>query len=53
MVERRKMSDRRVNPPRQGLTFYYRRYTADRRQFIQAAQRNARVGVVSTAQPDV
>ena len=32
MVERRKIRDRRMNPPRQGQAFYYTRHMADRRQ---------------------
>jgi hypothetical protein len=32
MEERRKMSDRRVNPPKQGLPTYYTRHLADRRK---------------------
>ena len=40
MAERRKIIDRRVNPPRQGLPFYYTRYTGDRRLIIQATQWN-------------
>lgn len=32
MEERRKMTDRRVNPPRQGLPLYYARSIEDRRQ---------------------
>jgi hypothetical protein len=37
MVERRKIGDRRVNPPRQGLPFYYTRHIADRRESVQTA----------------
>ena len=40
MTERRKIKDRRVNPPRQGLPLYYQRYTGDRRLSVQAAQWN-------------
>jgi len=36
MEERRKMIDRRVNAPKQGLPFYYTRHTANRRQINQA-----------------
>ena len=32
MVERRKIGERRVNPPKQGLPFYRTRHFADRRQ---------------------
>jgi len=34
MVERRKIGDRRVNPPRHGLPFYYTRQIADRRESV-------------------
>lgn len=42
MVERRKIMDRRVNPPKQGLPFYYTRHIADRRAMAQRPQWNAR-----------
>ena len=52
MVERRKMRERRVFPPKQGLPLYYRRYTADRRLVVQTARWNTRMGVATFAQPD-
>ena len=32
MMERRKIKDRRIKKPEDGLRHYYRRYTLDRRQ---------------------
>jgi hypothetical protein len=52
MTERRKIKDRRVNPPRQGLPLYYQRYTGDRRLSVQAAQWNPWKGMRPIAQPD-
>ncbi len=52
MTERRKIRDRRVNPPKQGLPLYYKRYTGDRRLSFQAAPWNSWMGVAPLSQPD-
>ena len=43
MVERRKIGDRRVNPPRQGLPVYYTRHIADRRKAASTARTDSRM----------
>lgn len=53
MVERRKIRDRRVNPPRQGLPLYYTRHIADRREPAYAAQRHNRQGLTPLTRPEV
>jgi hypothetical protein len=52
MTERRKIRERRVNPPKQGLPLYYQRYTADRRRSAQPASWNPWQGVAPITQPD-
>jgi len=42
MEERRKFRDRRVNPPKQGLPFYYTRHIVDRRESASAARTESR-----------
>jgi hypothetical protein len=42
MEERRKFRDRRVNPPKPGLPFYYTRHIADRRNSASAAWTDSR-----------
>jgi len=50
MEERRKMRDRRVNAPKQGLPFYYTRHIADRRHDNLATGWNHWKGLTSTVQ---
>gem|GEM_PF-5919630 len=52
MAERRKIGDRRVNPPRQGLPLYYTRHIADRRESVQTACWTNRKDMPRITQPD-
>jgi hypothetical protein len=52
MIERRKADDRRVNPPMQGLPFYYTRQIADRRESVQTSWWTNRKDVPRITQPD-
>ncbi|MGB7933855.1 MAG: hypothetical protein WCH04_16840 [Gammaproteobacteria bacterium] len=52
MVERRKIGDRRVNPPRQGLPLYYTRHIADRRESAQTSWWTNRKDEPRFTQPD-
>lgn len=52
MIERRKISDRRVNAPKQGLPLYYTRHITDRRQKAACMQRSPSQRVMAYAQPD-
>jgi hypothetical protein len=52
MVERRKIGDRRINPPRQGLPLYYTRHIADRRESAQTSWWTNRKDVPRITQAD-
>jgi len=52
MVERRKIGDRRVNPPRRGLPLYYTRQIADRRESVQTTWWTDRKDAPQITQPD-
>jgi len=40
MKERRKLTDRRVKPPKQGLPAYYDRLASERRQYPNSPENN-------------
>jgi hypothetical protein len=52
MVERRKIGDRRINPPRQGLPLYYTRHITDRRESAQTSWCTDRKAVPRFTQAD-
>ena len=52
MGERRKIDERRVNLPRQGLPLYYTRHIADRRESVQTAWWTNRKDVPRFTQAD-
>jgi hypothetical protein len=52
MVERWKIDDRRVNPPRPGLPLYYTSQISDRRESAQTSWWTNRKDVPRFTQPD-